>query len=129
MTSCKNDISPFFLGSSTNTVWSESTCGLLVGAVVAANLADPQVRNEELVLTREKVRGLEQVSRAKEQEVKELQVSLQQAHQQNLEKTRVLDSLQVQLAGQHRRLSMVRNSIALNVRFMYVQKNCITALL
>ncbi len=68
------------------------------------------MRNEELVMTREKVRGLEQVSRAKEQEVKDLQVSLQQAHQQNLEKTRVLDSLQVQLAGQQSRLSMVRNS-------------------
>ena len=65
-----------------------------------------EVRNEELERTRGKVRGLEEASRDKEREMAELQVnlhdlqlSLQEAQAQDREKTRILDSLQVQLAG------------------------------
>ena len=51
--------------------------------------------------TREKVYQLEEVSRDKEREMGELQVSLQEAQQQDRDKTRVLESLQVQLTGMH----------------------------
>jgi hypothetical protein len=61
-----------------------------------------QGRNDELSSTREKVRLLEEMSREKEEEMKQLQANLREAQQQDREKTMILESLQVQLAGSHK---------------------------
>jgi hypothetical protein len=45
------------------------------------------------------VRLLEELSREKEEEIRELQATLREAQQQDRDKTKILESLQVQLAG------------------------------
>ena len=84
--------------------------------------------------TREKVYQLEEVSRDKEREMGELQVSLQEAQQQDRDKTRVLESLQVQLTGMHilvfsrgSRLSLFHKSEkvkALDISLLLIKKLC-----